>query len=633
MRAPLPAPVAVPTRSLELLAPARDADIGIEAVKHGADAVYLGGPAFGARASADNRVADIARLAEFAHRYHAKVFVTLNTILRDDELDTARDIAWQVYEAGADALIIQDFGLLELDLPPIQLHASTQMDNRSLAKVRFLEGVGFSQIVLARELTLAQIRAIANETQATMEFFIHGALCVSYSGQCYLSHAQTGRSANRGECSQACRLPYDLVGSEGETLASGKHVLSMKDNDQTANLAALVDAGIRSFKIEGRLKDAAYVKNITAWYRQKLDEVLLARPELARASAGRSTFTFQPQPEKTFNRDSTDYFLNGRQADIAALDTPKFSGEPIGRVLRLTREAIDIEATTPIANGDGLCYFDAHGELAGVHINRVEGSGRRQRLFPAHLPQDLAPGTELLRNRDWAFLRLLEKPSAERLIGVAIELAPTNAGLTLHLRDEAGHCGRASYSGLANAARDAGKAQMHLAEQFAKLGGTEFIATEVKLACNPLPFLPASASNALRRQAVESLRQARAAAYARPPRAQPADPPSLYPERELSYLGNVFNAKARAFLEQHGVALIAEAYETNREKGAVSLMITKHCLRYSYNLCPKEVKGLRPDPMTLKHGKETLTLTFDCRRCEMHVVGKLDAKRSFGNVG
>ncbi len=627
MRTPQLAPVEVPARCLELLAPARDADIGIEAVKHGADAVYIGGPAFGARASADNRVADIARLAEFAHRYHAKVFVTLNTILRDDELDSARDIAWQVCEAGADALIIQDFGLLELDLPPIQLHASTQMDNRSLGKVRFLEAVGFSQIVLARELSLPQIRAIAGETQATLEFFVHGALCVSYSGQCYLSHAQTGRSANRGECSQACRLPYDLLGSEGETLASGKHVLSMKDNDQTENLVALVDAGVRSFKIEGRLKDAAYVKNITAWYRQRLDDILLLRPELARASAGRCTFTFEPQPEKTFNRGSTDYFVNGRKADIAAAETPKFSGEPIGRVLRLTREAIEIEAAAQIANGDGLCYFDARGELAGVHINRVEGSGRRQRLFPAHLPRDLAPGTELLRNRDWAFLRLLEKPSAERLIGVVIELAPSDCGLVLEIRDEAGHCGRASYSGTISAARDAAKAQTHLAEQLAKLGGTEFVATGVKLAHPPLPFLPAAAVNALRREAVEALRQARAAAYARPKRALPANPPPLYPDRELSYLGNVFNAKSRAFLEKHGVALISDAYEANREKGAVSLMITKHCLRYSYQLCPKEVKGLRPDPMTLKHGKETLTLTFDCKRCEMHVVGRLSAKQ------
>ncbi|MBI3147297.1 MAG: U32 family peptidase [Betaproteobacteria bacterium] len=614
-------------RALELLAPARDAEIGIEAVKHGADAVYIGGPAFGARASAGNELAEIERLAQFAHRFHAQVFVALNTILRDEELEPARRLAWQVFEAGADALIIQDLGLLELDLPPLALHASTQMDNRSVAKVRFLEAVGFSQIVLARELSLAQIREIASQTGAMLEFFVHGALCVSYSGQCYLSYAQTGRSANRGECSQACRLPYDLSDGDGRMLAAGQHLLSMKDNDQRSNLQALIDAGISSFKIEGRLKDVGYVKNVTAWYRQELDRILDARPEFLRGSSGRCTYGFVPQPEKTFNRGATDYFVNGRQPDIVALDTPKFAGEPVGKVLRLNREAIEIEATAQIGKGDGLCYFDAHGELAGIHINRVEGSGRRQRLFPAHCPQDLVPGTELLRNRDWAFLRLLEKPSAARRIELDLRLVPSGSGLALELLDQDGYAARVEYHGELTSARDQEQAARHWHEQLGKLGNTEFRARAVTLELSPLPFLPAAAGNALRRDAVAALIAARAAAYQRPGRAAPAVPPPLYPERELSYLGNVYNAQARAFYARHGVELIADAFEANREKGAVSLMITKHCLRFTFNLCPKEVKGLRPDPMTLQHGKERLTLSFDCRRCEMHVVGKLSTKR------
>ena len=320
---------------LELLAPARDADIGIAALNHGADAVYIGGPSFGARSSADNSVSEIARLVQHARRFHSRIFVTLNTILRDDELEPARKLVGQLYDAGVDALIIQDMGLLELELPPIQLHASTQTDIRTPEKARFLQDVGLSQIVLARELTLQQIREIRRHTECTLEFFVHGALCVAYSGQCYISHAHTGRSANRGDCSQACRLPYQVTDAQGRFVAHDKHVLSMKDNNQSANIAALVEAGIRSFKIEGRYKDLAYVKNITAHYRVLLDELLEQRPELARASSGRTTFSFTPDPNQNFNREFTDYFVQGRQQDIGAFDTPKNPGQAIGFVTRV----------------------------------------------------------------------------------------------------------------------------------------------------------------------------------------------------------------------------------------------------------------------------------------------------------
>ena len=610
-------------KHLELLSPAKNLDFGIEAINHGADAVYIGGPAFGARANAGNEIADIDKLAAHAHRYNARVLVALNTILKDEELEEARALAWRIYEAGADALIVQDMGLLEMDLPPLALHASTQTDNRSVEKVKFLEQVGFSQIVLARELSLAQIRAIAAETSATLEFFVHGALCVSYSGQCYISHAHTGRSANRGECSQACRLPYSLADSEGRLIAQDQHLLSLKDNDQSANLRALADAGISSFKIEGRLKDLSYVKNLTAHYRRELDRIMEEAPDYRRASSGRCTFLFEPQPEKTFNRGSTDYFVTGRQIDIASLRTPKFAGAPIGRVARLGREWFEIDSAEAIHNGDGLSYFNAGNELVGLRVNRAEG----KRLFPAETAAGLAVGTPLYRNRDQEFERRLEKKSSERRIRVRLRFAEAPGGFALQLTDEDGVGASATLAHGGEVAQNAERARETIREQLGKLGNTLFEAEAIELAFSAPPFLPASALNALRREAVEALERARREAYVRPPRAQAAIPPAQYPQSDLTYLGNVYNHLARAFYARHGVSLIADAYELNREKGAVSLMITKHCLRYSFNLCPKQVKGIRPDPMTLINGNEKLTLRFDCKACEMHVEGKLRKDR------
>src|SRR5574343_838107 len=432
---------------LELLAPAKTADIGIEAVNHGADAIYIGGPSFGARANASNSVQDIARLVQHAHRYHAKVFATLNTILRDVELEGARKQIWELYDAGVDALIIQDMGLLELDLPPIQLHASTQTDIRPPAKARFLQDVGLSQIVLARELTLPQIAAIRAATdpnRCNIEFFIHGALCVAYSGQCNISHAQTGRSANRGDCSQACRLPYEVKDSQGRIVAHDKHVLSMKDNNQSDNLRAIIDAGVRSFKIEGRYKDMAYVKNITAHYRVLLDEILEERPELARASSGECTFHFQPDPDQNFNREITDYFVNGRKEDIGAFDTPKNPGRPIGHVTATGPNFVELQtddAATVIHNGDGLCYLDLQKELVGLQINRAEAVNKKGlwRVFPTDPMEgfkDLRKGVQVNRNRDMDWVRGLEKKYAERRIGAWVTLHETADGLTLTITDE-----------------------------------------------------------------------------------------------------------------------------------------------------------------------------------------------------
>ncbi|MEN9395632.1 MAG: hypothetical protein RLZ81_162 [Pseudomonadota bacterium] len=640
--------MSVPDHQLELLSPARDADIGIAAIQHGADAVYIGGPSFGARANADNRASDIARLVQHAHRFNARIFVTLNTILRDDELEDARRLAWQMFDAGVDALIIQDMGLLELDLPPIQLHASTQADIRTPEKARFLQDAGLSQIVLARELDLRQIAAIRARTDCTLEYFVHGALCVAYSGQCYISHAQTGRSANRGDCSQACRLPYQVVDSQGRFVAHDKHVLSMKDNNQSANLAALVDAGIRSFKIEGRYKDMAYVKNITAHYRKLLDELIEAREAgakpLTRSSSGRTTFAFRPDPNQNFNREFTDYFVNGRCIDVGAFDSPKNPGVPLGYVTQVTTDWVELQTNDPAAvlhNGDGLCYFDLQQELVGMALNTAKPLGKagsgKWRVVPKDAIatlKDLRVGTALNRNRDMSWVRGLERASSERRIGVWVTLSETPHGLALTLTDEDGYQGHASAVLDKTPAKDGAAAEAALRDHLSRFGNSDFglgAASEpITLALSQPWFVPASRLNSLRREALAQLEAARCAGYQRPARAVPLQPPAPYPQDTLSYLANVYNHKARDFYARHGVKVIAAAYESHEEAGEVSLMITKHCVRFSLSLCPKQAKGVtgvqgtvKAEPLTLINGKEKLTLRFDCKPCEMHVVGRM----------
>lgn len=624
--------MSIPHFQLELLAPAKTAEIGREAILHGADAVYIGGPSFGARSSADNSVADIAALTKYAHRFGSRIFVTLNTILHDTELEAARQLITQLYEAEVDALIVQDMGILELDIPPIQLHASTQTDIRTVEKAKFLSDVGFSQIVLARELTLPQIRKIADEVDSTIEFFIHGALCVAYSGQCFISHAQTGRSANRGDCSQACRLPYTLTDNNGSIVAYEKHLLSMKDNDQSANMAALIDAGVRSFKIEGRYKDLDYVKNITAHYRLMLDEIMEQRPEFQRASVGQSKFFFTPNPDKTFNRGKTDYFVTGRKEDIGAFESPKFVGLPIGHVTQIGPDWFEVETSEAMANGDGLTYMHKR-EVVGVPINRAESKNGVWRLFPnpkiSELP-GLKIGITMNRNRDHSWENALRKNSAERLIKVWTRFTETENGFSLTLTDEAGITACATLDTPKEPAQNADRALAGLRDNLGKLGNTIFTAQDISIDLTQPWFIAASSVNALRREAIERLEVARQQAWQRPERKAPAEPPAIYPEESLTYLANVYNDSARNFYAKHGVKLIDAAYEAHEEAGEVSLMITKHCLRFSFNLCPKQAKGVqgvhgqvKAEPMTMVHGKEVLTLRFDCKPCEMHVVGAM----------
>ncbi|MDD4964916.1 MAG: U32 family peptidase [Gallionella sp.] len=620
---------------LELLAPAKTAAIGREAILHGADAVYIGGPAFGARDKAGNALRDIAELVSFAHRFRAKIFVTLNTILHDAELEAARQMVWDCYQAGVDALIVQDMGLLELDLPPIDLHASTQCDIRTPKKAKFLAQVGFSQLVLARELTVKEIAAVRKVVpeDTVLEHFIHGALCVAYSGQCNISHAQTGRSANRGDCSQACRLPYTLQDKQGRVVAYQKHLLSVKDNNQSENLRALIAAGVRSFKIEGRYKDAPYVKNITGYYRQLLDEILTEQPELHAASSGKTQLLFTPNPDKTFHRGATDYFTNGRKADIGAFDSPSFVGLPLGYVTKIGDDWFEIDTAETMANGDGLNYTHQR-VVRGIRANRAEKVGKCWRVWsndPLNTLVGLRVGLEINRNSDHAWELLLTRKSSERRIGVSAHFAEIPDGFALTLTDEDGYRASAQWTGDQQPAQQPDTAVEQLRQQLDRFGTSEFsLRGDLTVDWSQPYHIPSSALNKLRRDALTALEAVRAAAYTRVPRKAEVQPPPTYPEVNLSFLANVYNTAARDFYAQHGVKLIESAFESHKTKGEVSLMVTRHCIRFSLSLCPKQAKGVqgvqgtvRADPMTLVSGKDELRLEFDCRACEMHVIGTI----------
>ena len=512
--------MSLPSHHLELLSPARDVEIAQQAILHGADAVYIGGPGFGARHNASNSVVDIARLTEFARRYHAKVFVTLNTILHDDELEPAQQQIIQLHDAGVDALIVQDMGVLQLDIPPIELHASTQCDIRTLEKAQFLSQVGFSQLVLARELNLQEIQTISQSVDASIEFFIHGALCVAFSGQCNISHAQTGRSANRGDCSQACRLPYTLKDDQGRVVAFDKHLLSMKDNNQTANLYHLVDAGVRSFKIEGRYKDMGYVKNITAHYRQLLDAILTERPELVRASSGVTEHFFTPDPEQSFHRGSTDYFVNERKTDIGAFDSPKFVGLPVGEILTAGKKSLQVQTTVPLANGDGLNVLHKR-EVIGFRVNTVqqlvqyEQDGQefwQYQLVPNEMPAEFARmklPCALNRNMDHNWQQALTKKSAERRVSVRWQLQLDAERLLAGVESEEGAAAVVELAGPFGVAKDAQKSLQQLEELFSQLGNTIYHSESVQVDAAQAWFIPASQLKTLRREAIEQLEQAR----------------------------------------------------------------------------------------------------------------------------
>ncbi|WP_299230322.1 U32 family peptidase [uncultured Bacteroides sp.] len=602
-------------RPIELLAPAKNLECGIEAINHGADAVYIGAPRFGARAAAGNSIEDIKALVEHAHLYNARIYVTVNTILHDEELPETEKMIWELYRAGVDALIIQDMGITRLNLPPIALHASTQMDNRTPEKVKFLSDIGFRQVVLARELSLDEIKKIHDTCPETLlEVFIHGALCVSYSGQCYVSQACYGRSANRGECAQFCRLAFDLVDSNGKTIEQNKHLLSLKDMNQSDNLEALLDAGATSLKIEGRLKDVSYVKNVTAYYRQKLDSIFKYRKEYVRASSGTVKTTFTPQLDKSFSRGFTDYFLRGRNPGIFSFSTPKSLGEEVGTVKEIRGNYFTVAGVKSFNNGDGLCYIDDNGRLQGFRVNRVENN----KLFPQDMPR-LKPKTRLYRNFDQEFEKLMQKKSAERKIAVDICLAENNFGFTLSFTDEDDNSVSLTLQRVKEPART--PQSDNLRNQLSKLGNTPFEAKDIKIDLSDNWFIPSSELSELRRNAVEKLLEARRINYRREV-FRLKESKTKFPVSTLTYLGNVMNSSAAEFYKNHGVLKVMPAFEKEQPKDAV-LMFCKHCIRYSMGWCPVHHKVRSPfrEPYYLVSSDgRRFRLEFDCKMCQMKVL-------------
>lgn len=605
-------------RSIELLAPAKNAECAKQAILHGADAIYIGAPKFGARSAAGNSIEDIAEVVEFAHIWNAKVYVTLNVVLFDDELQEAEDMIWKLWRIGVDALIIQDMGITKLNLPPVPLHASTQMDNRTVEKVQFLEGAGFQQVVLARELSLDQIRKISSQTTVTLESFVHGALCVSYSGQCYLSMAMSGRSANRGECAQYCRLPYDLIDADGNTLIKAKHLLSLKDLNLSDSIEDLIDAGISSFKIEGRLKDIPYVKNITAWYRQQIDRIVERRPDLERSSYGASRYTFDPDPEKSFNRGFTKYFIDGRNEKMSNPDTPKSMGEMLGVVKKVNDNKIVISEFRQSANGDGLSFFNNSGKFDGCRVNKVDGNT----LFMAKKPS-VKHGTVLYRTYDKNFCDLLEKPSAKRYIPVTISCIETPSGFSVWMEDNRGH--RAAVA-LCCSKELAQKPQKnHVCMELSKLGDTIYEAESCNIDWKKEWFVPVSRWTELRRQLCGLMDIVLKLDNRR---IEFSFKESIHPfiRKKLTYLDNVTNTKAADFYAEHGVESVEPGFESNSDEvmsgsESTTLMFNKFCLKYELGYCPKNSKIKTPvrEPLYLVQNERKIRLAFDCKACEMHL--------------
>jgi len=601
-------------QKIELLAPAKDLETGIAAINCGADAVYIGAGSFGAREAAANSVAHIGRLADYAHLYHAKVYVTLNTLLFDNELQQAEELIRQAWDAGADAMIIQDMGILEMDLPPIPLFASTQVDNRTPEKVRFLEEAGFSRVILARELSLEKIRKIRAATTVQLEAFVHGALCVSYSGQCYMSYALGGRSGNRGRCAQPCRKRYDLEDSAGNVLAKSRYLLSLKDMDRSGMLEDMLKAGISSFKIEGRLKDLPYVVNNVSWYRQKLD-ALLSGKECRKASSGSVSFDFKPDPRKTFNRGYTEYGLTGERKGITSPHTPKAMGEAISSVKSAGKEYFILEEENDLIPGDGICFLDGSGELRGTAVNVREAD----KVWPRRMDH-IVPGILIFRNYNHRFSAILANVPCRRTIDISTAISGSTDGLEVRVTDEDGITAEASLEGPLEVARDVEQSEANMRKQISKLGDTVFNCSVIEFRMKEYPFVPVSLLNGLRRRAVEALINERRVKYKRE-EASIIKNSFPYPEKSLTYEGNVLNGKAGDFYTRHGAQVTEAAAESGLHMKGRKLMTTFHCLRYETGMCVKKGnKGNVAEPLYLvdEEGRR-FRLGFDCKECVMQI--------------
>ncbi len=603
-------------KQIELLAPAKNLETGMAAINYGADAIYIGAPKFGARSAAGNTLEDIGELIKYAHKYWAKVFITMNTILYDNELKEAEELIHQLYKLGADALIVQDMGVLEMNLPPIELHASTQTHNYDLDRIKFLEQVGFKRIILARELSLEQIKEIRKNTTVELEYFIHGALCVSLSGQCYFSHAIGGRSANRGECSQACRMKYDLVDGEGKVIAKDKHLLSLKDLNLSGHMKELVESGICSLKIEGRLKDSSYLKNVTSYYRKELDDVFEKKNDFRKASSGTVKPDFEPDLEKTFNRGFTNYFFTGRIPEIANFHTPKSLGKEIGKIVAIRKDHFIIDTKFEIHNGDGLCFFNKNKLLKGIQVNGVKG----KQVFPNEMNM-LVEGAVLYRNNDHEFSKILKKDNSIRRISVELDLEFKENVLTIFATDEDGISASIQLSEEFELARNTEMAIGNFKTQLSKSGDSIYTINSIETNFSEAPFVQAKVLNELRRKVLYLLTENRMVAFQQPKTQSLISHPK-YHSKNLTYMGNVVNCKAEDFYTKCGVEKIEKGFELQSNYKGKTLMTTKHCLRHEFGMCNKEFSTDKKanQPLYLVDNKNRYKLEFHCQRCEMKII-------------
>jgi 23S rRNA 5-hydroxycytidine C2501 synthase len=609
-------------KKIEILAPAKNLIQGIAAINAGADAVYIGAPQFGARTNATNSVEDIAELTKFAHLFKAQVFVVLNTILYDQELETCRKLIWQLYEIGIDAIIIQDMGILEMKLPPIVLHASTQANNRDPQHVKFLAEAGIKRVVLARELNLDQIREISEATDVELEFFVSGALCVSFSGNCYMSIANGERSANRGSCAQNCRLPYDLVDGTGKILKQSSHLLSIKDLDLSDELPNLIKAGITSFKIEGRLKDIVYVKNNVSYLRKKLDDFLEMNPETyVKASSGRTFYNFEPQMDRSFNRGYTDYFVNQRKEKIGNWETPKSQGQYIGKVLESKANGYIIENGDLLHNGDGLYFINSKGEADGAQVNIIVND-----IIVLNNQKSIEVGTLIYRNSDAEFNKLVEQEkSAIRKIGITFVFQEVNDGFVLRVLDEDNHQAEIELKSEKIEAQNEEIAMSNIITSLSRTGNTVFIADDIKIEFTQAWFLSSSVINDMRRKVLDKLQHVRIQEYFRKEiNVKTTDHP--YPKQNLDFTYNVSNQLARNFYKRHGVNEIEKAFELQWDPGKSRVMTTKYCVKYELGKCARFQRATMGEkvvePLTLKQGELEYKLKFNCKPCEMEIWEK-----------
>lgn len=596
---------------LELLSPARTVKTGIYAFNCGADAVYIGCSKFGARKAAGNELADIEKLATYGHRFNAKTYVTINTILYEEELESAQRMVYDLWNAGIDAIIFQDMAFLEMDLPPIPLHASTQMHNHTLERIQFLENCGIKRVVLPRELSLEEVSRISKNSNVELEFFIHGALCVSYSGQCYFSQAITGRSANRGECAQPCRSLFTLKDSDGNDLLANKHLLSLKDLNHSENIPKLIHSGICSFKIEGRLKDDMYVKNITLHYRKILDGFILKNTEFQAASCGKFFPSFKPDTNKTFSRPYTTYFLLGKQREVASFHTQKSIGKNVGKVIHVNDKYLVIDALEEIHNGDGLCFFDIKNTLQGFKINRAEGN----KLFPAEVPK-IKSGTLLYRNYDHDFYKLLEKQDCERRVGVKMKLLQNDLKSALYIQDEDGNeiiCPIPETF----AAQKPERVVEILKQQLSKTGESIFYLQDYENMLVDIPFLTIAQINQLRRDIFLKLENIRSEKYQRAEN-EIIQYSQDYPDKILDFHGNVSNSLAEKFYKKHGINTPQPAFEISKPLEQPTIVTTKYCVRYELWLCNGNSKSSKLLIMEDRH--HSYRLDFDCKQCIMKII-------------